>query len=72
MTERKCSSKADDKTYTPVLPFDSTFGEYFSTYDTKPYVCDRDRCHSNIAKNSGNILKYYEYNVEEEKVIISE
>ena len=62
---------ADDKTYTPVLPFDSTFGEYFSTYDTMPYHCDRDRCHSKITKNSGNVVKYYEYKVDEEKAIIS-
>lgn len=63
---------ADDKNYTPVLPYDSTLGEYFSTYDSMPYRCDRDRCHSNIAINSGNVVKYYEYKVDEEKAIISE
>ena len=62
---------ADDKTFAPVLPFDASFGEYFSTYDSTPYRCDRDRCHSNITKNSGNVVKYYEYKVEEEKAIIS-
>ena len=63
---------ADDKKVTPVLPYDSTFGEYFSTYDTMAYHCDRDLCHPNITKNTGNILKYYEYKVDEEKAIISE
>lgn len=62
---------ADDKNYTPVLPYDSTFGEYFSTYDTLPYLCDRDLCHPNIAKSTGNVVKYYEYKVDEEKTIIS-
>jgi len=61
---------ADDKSYTPLLPYDATFGEYFSTYDTTPYRCDRDRCHSHIAMNSGNIVKYYEYQ-QEEPVTIS-
>jgi len=63
---------ADDKTYTPVLPFDATLGEYFSTYDTMTYHCDRDRCHSKIAKASGNVVKYYEYQIDEKKAIISE
>ena len=63
---------ADNKNYTPLLPYDSTLGEYFSTYDTAPYNCDRDRCHSNITKNSGNIVKYYEYNMEETKIISKE
>ena len=63
---------AEEKKYNLVLPYDSTFGEYFSTYDTMPYRCDRDRCHSQIALNSGNVVKYYEYRVEEEKAIISE
>ncbi len=63
---------ADDKTYTPLLPYDSSIGEYFSTYDTMPYRCDRDRCHSNIATKSGNIVKYFEYRMEEPREIRSE
>ena len=63
---------AEEKTYTPLLPFDSSLGEYFSTYDTMPYHCNRDLCHSNITKNTGNIVKYYEYKVDEEKIIIQE
>ena len=63
---------ADEKAYTPLLPYDSTLGEYFSTYDTMPYQCDRDRCHTKIAINSGNMVKYYEYKIEDEKAIISE
>lgn len=63
---------ADDKTYTPLLPYDSSIGEYFSTYDTMPYQCDRDRCHSIIATNSGNIVKYFEYRMEEPREIPSE
>ncbi len=63
---------ADEKKYTPLLPYDSTLGEYFSTYDTTPYRCNRDVCHSNIAMNSGNIVKYYEYHMDEERVIGSE
>lgn len=63
---------ADDKKFTPVLPYDSTYGEYFPTYDNMTYRCDRDLCHPNITKSTGNIVKYYEYKIGEEKAIISE
>ncbi len=62
---------ADEKTYTPLLPYDSTFGECFTTYDTMPYLCNRDLCHPNIKKDSGNIVKYYEYREDKDKAIIS-
>ena len=61
---------ADDKKFSPVLPYDSTFGEYFSTYDTMPYHCDRDLCHPNIKKDSGNVVKYFQYRVNTEKAYI--
>ena len=62
---------ADDKKYSPVLPYDATFGESFSSYDNMPYRCDRNLCHPNITKSTGNIVKYYEYHLDEEKAIIS-
>ena len=62
----------EQKKYTPVLPYDATFGEYFSTYDTMPYRCDRDRCHTNITMSTGNMVKYYEYRQEEPIAIKSE
>ena len=61
----------EKKTYTPLLPYDATVGQYFSTYDTIQYCCDRDLCHPNIIKSTGNIVKYYEYKLEEEKKVIS-
>lgn len=62
----------EDRDYAPVLPYDSTFGEHFSTYDSTPYSCDRDLCHRNIAMNSGNLVKYYEYRMEEIRTIATE
>ena len=63
---------ADEKKYAPILPYDHTFGIHFTTYDTMPYECNRDLCHPNIMKSTGNIVKYFEYNLEEEKTIIPE
>lgn len=62
---------AEEKTYTPLLPYDSTLGEHFTSYDSVPYCCDRNLCHPNIAKYSGNVVKYFEYHVDEKKTIIS-
>lgn len=55
----------EEKKFAPVLPYDSTFGEHFTTYDTAPYSCDRDHCYSMITKTSGNVVKYYECQTEE-------
>lgn len=62
---------AEEKTYTPLLPYDHTFGVHYTTYDTMPYVCNRDLCHPNIVKSTGNIVKYFEYKLGEEKIVIS-
>lgn len=61
----------EEKKYTPLLPYDGTYGTSFTTYDTMPYECNRDLCHPNIVKSTGNIVKYYEYKLEEEKKVIS-
>ena len=60
------------KKYTPLLPFDATWKEYFSTYDTMPYRCNRDLCHPNISMSTGNIVKYYAYALEGETSITTE
>lgn len=59
MTEKEGFLMEKEKSYTPLLPYDATYGEYFSTYDNVCYVCNRDVCHNNIGMNSGNIVKYY-------------
>lgn len=62
----------EEKKYTPLLPFDSSFGLRFSAYDTVPYSCDRTRCYSMITKESGNIVKYYACHDEEPVEISTE
>ena len=61
---------AENKKYTPLLPYDGTIGQYFSTYDTMTYVCNRDLCHPNIRMNTENIVKYYTYIVSDEPTLI--
>ncbi len=63
---------AEDKKYMPLLPFDATWSTYFSTYDTIPYRCNRDLCHPMIMMSTGNIVKYYTYNLEGTTAIDSE
>ena len=57
---------AEKTTFTPLLPYDGTIGQNFSMYDKISYCCDRDLCHPNIIISTGNILKYYAYNLEDE------
>ena len=61
----------EKKTYAPILPYDATIGQYFSTYETIPYCCDRDLCHPNIVISTGNIVKCHTYNLEEEPTKIN-
>ena len=61
---------AENKKYTPLLPYDGTIGEYFSTHDTMTYVCNRDLCHPNIGMSTDNIVKYYTYVVNKEPTLI--
>ena len=57
----------EEKKYTPLLPFDGTYGQHFTTYENMAYECNRDLCHPNIVKSTGNIVKYYEYRMDDEK-----
>ncbi len=58
--------------FTPLLPYDGTIGQNFSMYDKMPYYCDRDLCHPNIIMSTGNIVKYYTYNLEDDIIKIGE
>ena len=59
-------SDTEEKKYTPILPYNASFGETFTTYDTMTYHCDRDACYPNITKNTQNIVKYYSYQLEDD------
>lgn len=61
----------EGKKCAPVLPYDATYGEVFSTYDTAPYSCDRDRCYSMITKTSGNLVKYFACHEEDPVEIVA-
>jgi len=55
-----------EKGYTPLLPFDSTVAENFIIYYPVRYVRDINLIPpEKIAMESGNIVKYYRYQVTE-------
>ena len=62
----------NDKKYAPLLPYNGTYGENFTTYDTMIYQCDRDACHPYVGVDPGNMVKYYSYKLEEDPFTISE
>ena len=52
--------------YTPLLPFDGTLAENFIIYYPTPYVRDIDLIPpEKIAMESGNVVKYYTYQLSE-------
>lgn len=57
--------------YTPILPFDITYGELYSMYTNMTYYRDRDLCNSiGIRLVSGNVYK--QYNLGETPVLVGE
>ena len=53
----------EDKKYAPILPFDITFGESFTTYDNQVYHQDLEYITPDKVKmESGNVIKYYRCN----------
>lgn len=55
-----------EKDYTPLLPFDSTVAENFVIYYPVPYIRDVNLIPpEKIAMESGNVVKYYRYQVTE-------
>lgn len=55
-----------EKGYTPLLPFDSTVAENFIIYYPVPYIRDVNLIPAEkIAMESGNVVKYYRYQVTE-------
>jgi len=55
-----------EKGYTPLLPFDSTVAENFVIYYPVPYIRDVNLIPpEKIAMESGNVVKYYRYQITE-------
>lgn len=55
-----------EKSYTPLLPFDSTVAENFVIYYPIPYIRDINLIPpEKIAMESGNVIKYYSYQFSE-------
>lgn len=65
-------NEKSEKKYAPVLPYDANYGENFTTYQTMTYHCDRDACHPYVGVDTGNMIKYYSYQMTEEPTEISE
>ena len=60
------SNETEEKKYTPLLPYDANYGENFTTYQTMTYHCDRDACYPYVGTETGNLVKYYSYQVQED------
>ncbi len=47
--------------YTPILPYDITYGENHRLYDNMKYSQDKDLCggKDSICMSSGKVCKYY-------------
>ena len=55
-----------EKSYTPLLPFDGTVAENFVIYYPTPYARDINLIPpEKIAMESGNVVKYYSYQLAE-------
>ncbi|MBE5950011.1 MAG: hypothetical protein E7260_00305 [Lachnospiraceae bacterium] len=59
------NNESEEKKYTPLLPYDGNYGENFTTYQTMVYHCDRDACYPYVGTDSGNMIKYYSYQIQE-------
>ena len=62
----------NEKKFAPLLPYDANYGENFTTYQTMTYHCDRDACYPYVGNDSGNMIKYYSYQMEENPTEIQE
>ncbi len=54
------------KDYMPILPYDDEANDHFLIYENSEYISSRDRIANMINKNSGNVLKYYNVEVNPE------
>ena len=64
------NNEPEKKKYTPLLPYDANYGENFTTYQTMKYHCDRDACYPYVGTDSGNMIKYYSYQIGETPIQI--
>lgn len=49
-----------DKPYSPILPYDITYGENYHIYNEMKYQQDKSLCpEDSIRMTSGNVYKYY-------------
>lgn len=66
-------AEKNEKEYTPLLPFNPSVAEHFEMYDTFPYNNERDMTHPLInTMETGNLLKFYRINTEDEPKKITE
>ncbi len=50
----------DKLSFTPILPFDVTYGEQFAMYDHQAYIKNNEMCNQNTVKlESGNVTRFY-------------
>lgn len=65
MSENEASKEEDRISFSKLAPFDSSSSDHLSMYDNLPYERNSDVCNkTTVAKESGNILKFYRCNVD--------
>ena len=62
--------ETNEKHFSPIEPFDITFGVNASMYDNMPYIRDISLCgEESVRIESGNIYKFYTYALKEPCII---
>ena len=65
MSENESSKGETRISFSKLAPFDSSSADHLSMYDNLPYERNSDVCNvTAVAKESGNILKFYRCNVD--------
>ena len=63
--------KKEKDSHVPILPFDASLDDAFVMYDNQTYERDRDLCHFPVSTENSNMVKYFSYQLEDEKTAIS-
>ncbi len=52
--------ESETRKFSPLLPYDVTFGETLNMYDQMTYVRNEDACNAaTIAMETGNVCKFF-------------
>ncbi|MCR5153367.1 MAG: hypothetical protein K6B75_00820 [Lachnospiraceae bacterium] len=65
-TESEEEKATEEKPFSPILPYSGLMKDNFIIYDNKEYIQDRDLCLGQHSLVSGNVVKYYEADMDTE------